>query len=258
YAVKNFELCVETGEIFGFVGKNGAGKSTTIRSILNIISPSDGSITVLGYDSIKDSKKVKELTSYVPSESVFYDGISCMELLKFSASFSDKPIEDIEKLADFFDLDLSKKINDLSLGNRKKVSLIQAFLKNAKILIFDEPTSGLDPLMQNKFFELVLKAKEEEKTIFLSSHNLSEVEKYCDRVAIIKNGELAELLNMKDVKIRHKQVLTYTTTNGISKSEDINEDINSVVKRLSNLNLSSLEIKNKTVEEEFIDYYKEE
>lgn len=257
-AVKNLNLQINGGEVFGFVGKNGAGKSTTIRSILNLIHPTEGTIEVLGMDSVKMSKAINAKVSYVPSESVFYDNVTSMELFKFCLKFTNSDMDRVNELAEYFELDLNKKVSDLSLGNRKKVSLIQAFLKDSEIIILDEPTSGLDPLMQNKFFSLILKEKSKGKTIFLSSHNLSEVEKYCDRVAIIKDGELVDLFNMKDVKINHKQIVSYTTKDGQNFSYDLEEDINALIKKLSKLDLESLEIKSKTVEDEFIEYYKED
>lgn len=257
-AVKNLNLQINGGEVFGFVGKNGAGKSTTIRSIINLIHPTEGTIEVLGMDSVKMSKAINAKVSYVPSESVFYDNVTSMELFKFCLKFTNSDMDRVNELAEYFELDLNKKVSDLSLGNRKKVSLIQAFLKDSEIIILDEPTSGLDPLMQNKFFSLILKEKSKGKTIFLSSHNLSEVEKYCDRVAIIKDGELVDLFNMKDVKINHKQIVSYTTKDGQNFSYDLEEDINALIKKLSKLDLESLEIKSKTVEDEFIEYYKED
>lgn len=257
-AVKNLNLQINGGEVFGFVGKNGAGKSTTIRSIINLIHPTEGTIEVLGMDSVKMSKAINAKVSYVPSESVFYDNVTSMELFKFCLKFTNSDMDRVNELAEYFELDLNKKVSDLSLGNRKKVSLIQAFLKDSEIIILDEPTSGLDPLMQNKFFSLILKEKSKGKTIFLSSHNLSEVEKYCDRVAIIKDGELVDLFNMKDVKINHKQIVSYTTKGGQNFSYDLEEDINALIKKLSKLDLESLEIKSKTVEDEFIEYYKED
>ncbi len=257
-AVKSLNLEIPEGKIVGFVGKNGAGKSTTIRSILNMINPTSGSISVFGLDSIKDTKKIKDSVSYIPSEASFYDDITCKQLFDFAKQFTDTSDEEIQNLAKYFELDLSKKITELSFGNRKKVTLIQGFLKNSKLMILDEPTNGLDPLMQNKFFELILKEKEKGKTIFLSSHNLSEVEKYCDKVAIIKEGVLVDYFDMKDIKIKHKQVVTYTTSDGKTESFEIEGNINELIVKLSKLDLVTLEIKAKTIEDEFIDYYKEE
>ncbi len=255
-AVKGIDLSVEKGQIVGFVGKNGAGKSTTLRTMLNMLNPTQGTIEILGLDSEKDSKLIKTMVSYVPSESAFYENVTCEKLLQFALGFTKTSVEEMKNLCEYFELDITKKIDELSFGNKKKLSIIQGFLKNSQLLVLDEPTNGLDPLMQNKFFELLLQEKKKGKTIFLSSHNLSEIEKYCDKVAIIVDGEIADYFDMKDVKIKHKQVVSYTTKDGISKNYEIEEDINSLIQKLSKLNLESLEIKTKTVEDEFISYYR--
>ncbi len=255
-AVKGIDLSVDKGLIVGFVGKNGAGKSTTLRTMLSMLNPTEGKIKILGLDSEKDSKKIKSMVSYVPSESSFYENITCEKLLCFALKFTKTSVDEMRALSEYFELDLTKKIEELSFGNKKKLSLIQGFLKNAELIVLDEPTNGLDPLMQNKFFELLLKEKEKGKTIFLSSHNLTEIEKYCDKVAIIVDGEIADYFDMKDVKIKHKQVVSYTTKEGISETFEIDEDINLLLQKLVKLDLENLEIKTKTVEDEFISYYK--
>ncbi len=256
-AVDNISFSVEKGEIFGFVGKNGAGKSTTIRAMLNMIFPTTGEITIGGLSSVKDTKEIKSFASYMPSETSFYENLKAKELLKFVANFSEVGEFKIKYLADYFELDLSKKISEMSLGNKKKVSIVAALLKDSKLLILDEPTSGLDPLMQNKFFELILKLKKKGATVFLSSHNLVEIENYCDRVAIIKDGKIIDVVDMKTVtKSKTKQV-SLSTAEGKQKSFDFEGDVNDLVKTLHKLNLKDVEIKTKTITEEFIKYYKE-
>ncbi len=257
-AVNDLTISINKGDIVGFVGKNGAGKSTTMRSMLNMINITSGTISILNMDSKADTKAIKKRVSYVPSEASFYDNITCDKLLRFAASFTNTSTEEVKSLADYFELDLSKKIDELSFGNKKKLSLIQGLIKQCDVIVLDEPTNGLDPLMQDKFFELILKEKERGKTVFLSSHNLTEIEKYCDKVAIIKDGELVDFFDMKDVKIKHNQIVSYTTADGISETFELNTDINELILRLSKLNLKNLEIKNKSVQEEFIGYYKEE
>ncbi len=255
-AVKGINLSVDKGQIVGFVGKNGAGKSTTLRTMLSMLNPTHGKIKILGLDSEKDSKAIKNIVSYVPSESAFYENITCEKLLKFALGFTKTSVEEMRELCEYFELDLSKKIDELSFGNKKKLSLIQGFIKNAELMILDEPTNGLDPLMQNKFFELLLKQRDNGKTIFLSSHNLTEIEKYCNKVAIIVDGEIADYFDMKDVKIKHKQIVSYTTKDGISESYELEQDINLLIQKLAKLDLESVEIKTKTVQDEFISYYK--
>lgn len=257
-AVNSIDLKIEKGEIIGFVGKNGAGKSTTIRCMMNVLFPSKGSITIDGLDSVTDAKKLRKVISYMPSEAEFSEGITSFELFKFCAMFTKNGLDKALELARYFELDPYKKIGTLSLGNRKKVSIIHSLIKEAKVIILDEPTSGLDPLMQEKFFTRILKEKEKGTTIFLSSHNLSEVEKYCDKVAIIKDGELVDYLNMKNVRINRQKMVAYTTKQGENESYIYDENINELVKKLATLDLDSLEIKNASVEDEFIKYYKED
>ncbi len=257
-AVDNLNFEVSNGEIVGFVGKNGAGKSTTIKALMNFINPTSGTITVHGFDSIKDSKKIRSIVSYMSSETVFYDNLKVEKFLDFCIEFSEATKEDVINLANYFELNINKKLAELSLGNKKKVAIIAAMIKDSKILILDEPTNGLDPLMQNKFFELLLKEKAKGKTIFLSSHNLNEIEKYCDKAIIIKDGKLVDYLDMSNVKLKCKQVVSYTTKDKKSTSFVFDGDINELTKTLATMDLETLEIKNSTVEDEFISYYKGE
>lgn len=257
-AVDDISFSVGKGEIVGFAGKNGAGKSTTIRCMLNMLFPTAGSITINSLDAQKDTKKIKGFLGYIPSDPAFYGNITCLELFRLCTYFSKNTLEKALSLAEFFELDANKKIGQLSLGNRKKVSIIAALLKSNKIIILDEPTSGLDPLMQEKFFDLMLKEKENGTTIFLSSHNLSEIEKYCDRVIIIKNGKIADNINMHKLKKEHKQTVSYTSFDGKEVSYEFDGDINDLVKVLSGIKLKTLEIKNVSIEDEFIKFYKGE
>lgn len=257
-AVDSLDLEIDEGEIIGFVGKNGAGKSTTIRCMMNILFPSKGSITIAGLDSAQNAKELRKVISYMPSEAEFSEAITSYELFKFCTRFTSNGLDKALELARYFELDTSKKIGALSLGNRKKVSIIHALIKEAKVIILDEPTSGLDPLMQEKFFARILQERKNGTTIFLSSHNLGEVERYCDKVAIIKDGVLVDYLNMKNVQVRRQKMVSYTLKSGEKKSYIFEENINDLVKELSKLELSSLEIKNASVEDEFIKYYKED
>ena len=254
-AVINLNLKINKGEIVGFVGKNGAGKSTTIKAMFNFIHPTNGSIKINDLDSVKDSTKLKSIMSYVPSEPYYYPNVTAREVLTLTCKCSGSNIASMNKLAHYFELDLDKPIDSLSLGNRKKVAIINAFLKRTPIIILDEPTSGLDPLIQNKFFALLLDVKREGKTIFLSSHNLAEIEKYCDRVAIIKDGSLINCLDMNNVRENRSKYLTCTLRDGRVVHQKIEEDINDIIVKLSSLDIVDLEIKTKSVEEEFMHYY---
>ncbi|MEI5907716.1 ABC transporter ATP-binding protein [Bacillus spongiae] len=199
--IEDITFSVKEGEIFGFIGPNGAGKSTTIRTMMNFIYPSSGSVSILGHDSVKESKEIRKKVGYLPSEVHYYDDLKAGELLKYSAGFyKGNQTNRIEELAERLDLDLNRKIEDLSFGNKKKVGIIQAMLHKPKLLILDEPTSGLDPLMQNIFFDLLKGMRESGTTIFFSSHYLGEVQKLCDRVAIIKDGKLIKVESIEDLR----------------------------------------------------------
>ncbi len=257
-AVDAVNLDITEGKIYGFVGKNGAGKSTTIRTMMNMLYPTDGEIQIGGLDSIKDTKKIKKTTSYMPSDITYYDNLKVMQFLKFILKFTSKSLDDALELARHFELDTSKKIAELSLGNKKKVSIIAMLLKDADVLVLDEPTNGLDPLMQKKFFEIIIQLRDSGVTTFLSSHNLLEIERYCDEVAIIKDGKIVEVFDMAKVDIKHKQTVTYKIKGQEEVSRDITEDINELIQKLAGYDLDYLEIKNKSVEDEFIGYYESE
>lgn len=187
--VVDLSLEVNQGEIYGFLGPNGAGKSTTIRSILGLNHFTDGRIHVFGKDVRGNQTEVLKQIGYMPSEAMFYNNMRVEEVLKFAADSRKADCkEEAEKLCDCLQVDLKKKISELSLGNRKKVSIICAMQHKPDLYIFDEPTSGLDPLMQKEFFTLIEERRAKGATFFLSSHVLSEVRQYCDRVAIIKEG----------------------------------------------------------------------
>lgn len=254
-AVDNISLDIKKGRIYGFVGKNGAGKSTTIRVMMNMLMPSSGSVTINNLDAVEDSKRIKEFTSYMPSDITYYDNLKVSKFFEFNLEFSGKTKDDMADLAKYFELDLNKKIAELSLGNKKKVSIIAMLLKGSDVLILDEPTSGLDPLMQKKFFDLILKEKEAGVTVFLSSHNLLEIERYCDEVAIIKDGKIVDIVDLDKVSIKHQQVVEYKIRDGQEVRRDVVGDINDLVRELSLLDLEYLEIKNKSVESEFIGFY---
>jgi ABC-2 type transport system ATP-binding protein len=192
--IEELTFSIEEGEIFGFIGPNGAGKSTTIRLLLNLIHPTAGSAKVFGKDIVRDSRDIRRDTGYLPSEVHYYDDMKVADLLRYSAGFHGKLDENrMRRLAERLDLDLSRKIADLSFGNRKKVGIVQALLHSPRLLILDEPTGGLDPLMQHVFFDLLKEEQNRGTTIFFSSHILSEVQRMCGRVAIIRDGRLVRV-----------------------------------------------------------------
>lgn len=185
------DLRVEQGDIFGFIGPNGAGKSTTIRALLGLISPTSGNGRVFGMDIEKEKERVLERVGYMPSEAMFYNGMRVSEIIKFSASLHKKDCSDeAKRLCERLMLDTSKKVEQLSLGNRKKVSIVCAFQHKPDLYVLDEPTSGLDPLMQKEFYSILRERNKEGATIFLSSHVLSEIQRNCTQAAIIREGKI--------------------------------------------------------------------
>ncbi|WP_234124412.1 ABC transporter ATP-binding protein [Clostridium hydrogenum] len=274
--ISNVNLSIEQGEIFGFIGPNGAGKSTTIRTLLGLIHPTSGSATIFGKSCIEHPEVRKEL-GYLPSEVFYYDNMRVIDLLKYSASFYKKDCtKRINDLAEVMNLDLKKKINDLSFGNKKKVGIVQGLLHEPKLIILDEPTSGLDPLMQQRFFELLGEENKKGATIFFSSHILSEVQKMCSRVALIKEGKIIKLEKMstlqensyKKISIEAKVPISKDTFNirGISgfksKGNTVNfmfkGDINSITKKIAELELRNISIDEPNLEEIFMHYYVKE
>ncbi|WP_064093496.1 ABC transporter ATP-binding protein [Rossellomorea aquimaris] len=271
--IENISFSIDEGEIFGFIGPNGAGKSTTIRTLLNFIYPTEGSAEIFGKNIVTHSKEIRQLVGYLPSEVNYYDDMKAIDLLMYSAKFhqyaNKKRMFD---LAEKLQLDMNKKIEDLSFGNRKKVGIIQALLHEPKLLILDEPTGGLDPLMQNVFFELIKVEREKGATIFFSSHILSEVQKMCDRVAIIKEGKLVtvervETLtknNLKKISISaHSGVDIPLSLEGIVNQERTlhgvkflyNGDMKLLLNHLSTIEIQDLLIEEPSLEEVFMHYY---
>jgi len=269
-------LSVEQGEVFGFIGPNGSGKSTTIRTLLGLIHPTSGSAEIFGKSCTTNPEIRKEL-GYLPSEVFYYDNMRVIDLLKYSASFYKKDCtKRINELAEIMDLDLKKKIDDLSFGNKKKVGIVQGLIHEPKLIILDEPTSGLDPLMQQKFFELIAQENKKGATVFLSSHILSEVQKMCERIALIKDGKIIKLEkmsalqenNFKRIKIEAPSNLdkTFFEMTGVSKLEIDGKaisflfkgDINKVIKRLVQTEILNLSIDEPDLEEIFMHYYVKE
>ena len=270
--VKDISLELKKGEIFGFIGPNGAGKSTTIRSIMNLINKTSGKILIKEKELGKNDVDLKEIIGYLPGEIYLYDDFKVKEILDFHEKFYKKDIHQRrEELVKLLKLDEEKKIEDLSLGNLKKLGIVLAFMHEPEIVILDEPTSGLDPIMQQVFYELLLNEKKKGVTIFYSTHILSEVSKICDRVGIIKNGHLLKVEKVKDLE---KRSLTFTTIMS-KQAEDIIKDLklevikkseneikfknelqpNILLKELSKYDIEKILIEEATLEDMFIHYY---
>jgi len=274
--IVDVNLQVKEGEIFGFVGPNGAGKSTTIRTLLNFNFPTSGYGTILGKDIVKESSEIKKYIGYVPSEVKFYDESKVKDIIRYAESFYENTNkEDTDELCKELEVELEKKMSELSLGNKKKVAIVQALIHNPKLLILDEPTNGLDPLIQKKLFNILEKQRAKGTTIFLSSHNLVEVENLCDRVAVIKDGKIIDVIEI-DKLARKTGVKITLKAEGIDnkkveefKGEIIENnkgeitfsfigDIDKLIKEIAKFNVEKLLIGEHTLEDTFMDYYKRE
>ena len=253
--VNDISLAVEQGDIFGFLGPNGAGKSTTIRSMLGMIHYQSGSIELLGMDAKTQQKEILRQVGYMPSEAMFYPSMKVKDVIKFAA---DARKMNCEKEAAYIckklEVNLDKRISQLSLGNRKKVSVVCAMQHKPKLLIFDEPTSGLDPLMQEAFFDLILEYNKQGTTCFLSSHVLSEVKRYCNNATIIREGKIIatdSVENLSRSDVRHIKLWRKGKLEEFVHRGDINE----LLKQLQDTQIDDLLIEQPTLDEVFMHFY---
>jgi ABC-2 type transport system ATP-binding protein len=264
---------VKEGEIFGFIGPNGAGKSTTIRLLLSLIYPTSGSAKVFGKDAIAHGPEIRRHIGYLPSEVFYYEGMTVKNLLRYSARFYDGDcVQRMHELAEIMELDLNRRIEDLSYGNKKKVGIVQGLLHSPKLLFLDEPTSGLDPLMQRKSFDLIRQENARGVTVFFSSHILSEVQRLCTRVGIIREGRMVEISDIRTLQ-QNNYKKVHVVADGLSpasfegpgvtnlQAENgavrflFKGDINAVLQRISGLQVTDVTIEEPTLEEIFMHYY---
>jgi ABC-2 type transport system ATP-binding protein len=264
---------VDEGEIFGFIGPNGAGKSTTIRLLLSLIHPTSGSARVFGKDVVQHGPEIRRDIGYLPSEVYYYEGMKVKDLLKYSASFYDCDCDErINQLSDTMELEMNRRITDLSYGNKKKVGIVQGLLHSPKLLFLDEPTAGLDPLMQRKFFDLIREENKRGVTVFFSSHILGEVQRLCNRVGIIREGKIAEISDIKTLQQNNYKKVRVEAAGldpaafnlpGVTnlQSEDstvhffFKGDINLVMQKISSVQVRDVTIEEPTLEEIFMHYY---
>lgn len=255
--VKNVSFSVKEGDIFGFLGPNGAGKSTTIRSMLGFIQYESGDIKLLSKDAKKQREEILREIGYMPSEAMFYPHMKVKEIIKMAADLRKMDCsKEAEKLCERLQVDVNKRINELSLGNRKKVSIVCAMQHKPKLFIFDEPTSGLDPLMQTIFFDLIKEYVKEGATCMLSTHILSEVKQYCNNVAIMKDGEIKRVDSVENItKTSAKRVKVVKD----GKYEDyiFEGDLNDLMKDLSVHDISDIMIEEPSLDEIFMGYYED-
>jgi len=274
--IEKINLSINDNEIFGFIGPNGAGKSTTIRLLLNLIFPTAGSARIMGMDIIRDTRRIKQAIGYIPSEAGTYGSMTVNDFLDYSGRFYNFSGLEARKIrmADIFELDLKRKVEDLSTGNRRKVAIIQSLMHSPRLLILDEPTTGLDPLMQARFFDLLREENSRGMTIFYSSHVLSEIQMLCGRVAIIRDGRIIkeeeiETLRRKQLKKiglefdgkPDERIFSLPGVKDLSKGADhsvsfmYSGDINELVRIMAGIRILNLTIEEPTLEEIFLHYY---
>lgn len=271
HAVDDVSFSVEKGEVFGFLGPNGAGKTTTIRCMMDYIRPTGGSITILGEDAQKDSVSLKGKAGYLSDSSRFYDHWSVRKHLLFQQSLRGTS-ENLRELLEKFGLDRNLRFSSLSSGNKRKLSIILALMNDPKILILDEPTVSLDPLLQNSLHSYLKDFAKTGGTVFMSSHNLSEVEKICDRVGIIKDGKMVATEKISDMKLAKMYDVSFhaenidpnifldENTKLVNHTESfivlkVKGDINPIVQKLSRLRVYDLEITHVSLEDIFMEFY---
>ena len=273
--VFNLSFEVNRGEIFGMLGPNGAGKTTTIRQLMGFIKSDKGSAKILDMDCFVNRENIQLKLGYLPGEIAFMDEMKGSDFIRFIAEMkSIKSKKRINDLTDLFELDANRKIKNMSKGTKQKIAIVCAFMNDPEVVILDEPTSGLDPLMQKKFIELILEEKKKGTTIFMSSHIFEEVEKTCDRTAILKDGKLIAIENMEELKskknknfevvfktneeaLNFKNKISFKSelNNNIVKLSIINNEINNFIKELSNYDILDINSSTQTLEELFLHFY---
>jgi ABC-2 type transport system ATP-binding protein len=271
-AIDKLSLQVEQGEIYGFIGPNGAGKSTTIRLLLNFIKADKGTISVLGMLPQKDDVKIKQQTGYVSSETFMYNDMRVKDLFSFTEDFHKiNASVQIKKLIEILDIDVNKKFEQLSFGNRKKVSIACALLHSPKLIILDEPSNGLDPVIRTHLYDLLKEEQKQGATIFFSSHVLSEVQRFCTRIGLIKEGKLikettaAEFTNVgyRQVHIETDAMINFSDLAGVAGLQQQGSSIhfmysgnpNELIKLLGGINIKSIDIEEPELENVFMHYF---
>lgn len=267
--VEDLTLSVKKGEIFGFLGPNGAGKTTTIRTLLGYLYPTSGSATIFGRNIEEDIVEIKREVAYIPGDLNIYGYMTGKEFLDYFAALRNREMTLLDELLKIFNVPLDRKLKGYSRGMKQKIGIIQAFMDDPEMVIMDEPTLGLDPLLQQKFYDFLIKQKNRGKTMFLSSHILSEVDRVCDRVGIIKDGNLIALEDVETLKSKRGKIIRLKIK---EKPESFNgpkdmkikngwiefialDDIDSWIKTFSKYTIQDLVINDFSLEDIFIHYY---
>ncbi|MFH0865885.1 MAG: ABC transporter ATP-binding protein [Bacteroidota bacterium] len=274
-AVDGLSLRVKEGEIYGFIGPNGAGKSTTIRMLLNFIKADYGNIKVLGFSPTKHGVEIKKNTGYVSADTFIYSDMKVKELFRFTESFHKiDASKKTKQLTEILEIDIHKKFEQLSFGNRKKVAIACALLHSPKLIILDEPSNGLDPVIRSNMYELLKEEQKNGATIFFSSHVLSEVQHFCTRIGLLKEGKLIKETSAADftnvgylqVRIESKEAIDFSSLQGIAGltlQDNVYHFIfsgnpNDLIKKLSTANIDSLHISEPELENVFMHYFEKE
>lgn len=276
YAVRGLDFDIKNSEVYGFLGPNGAGKTTTIRMLMNFIQPTQGEAKILDLDTVNDSVEIKAKVGYLSGEIAFYSKMKGRQFLEYMNELqSPKRPNYLRELIRLFQFDASQKIGQLSKGNRQKLGIIQAFMHEPEVLILDEPTGGLDPLMQEAFYELVRQTKARGATLFISSHNLSEVQKMCDRIGFIREGKLIAEQTIADFSKESTQVYDISFANDAPLTElkriknaritahtpryvtvKLKGDLTPLLSTLARYKVNSLDRRESALEEEFLAFYR--
>lgn len=279
-AIQNLKLDVSEGEIFGFLGLNGAGKTTTIRILLDLLRPTSGKAYIFGHDCQRDGIQARSQVGYLPGEMGIYSDLTGIEVLDFLAGLNDQHVNNKwrRKLQDRLELpdtDLRRKLREYSTGMKRKLGLIQAFQSDPRLLILDEPTEGLDPLMQGSFYHLLAYSQQRGRTVFMSSHVLSEVEKVCNRVAVLRKGELVLLSTVDEARRLAPRLVRVSFSKAVSFDSNFPSGIEAVELRpmiwslhvegvlgplmelLKRFPVADVEIEHPGLEDVLIKYYRE-
>ncbi len=269
--VEDVSFNVKEGEIMGFIGPNGAGKTTTIRAIVGLLKPTDGSVAIINHDAFKEGDKARGELGYAGGEPSYFPNLTVLENLKLVADLKGVSYDRIDYLATKLELNLTRKASELSLGNKKKMCIVMALLSSPKLIVLDEPTVGLDPIIKLNFFELMEEEKKRGASILISSHTLTDIQRLCDRVAIIKQGKIIAVEEMAQLKTKQLKTVTIETSysspqitlSGVSNLKsngnlikfNYNGEMKKLIKFLNSIDVTNISIEDAGLEEIFLHFY---
>ena len=269
--VEDVSFNVKEGEIMGFIGPNGAGKTTTIRAIVGLLKPTDGSVAIINHDAFKEGEKARGELGYAGGEPSYFPNLTVLENLKLVANLKGVSYDRIDYLATKLELNLTRKASELSLGNKKKMCIVMALLSSPKLIVLDEPTVGLDPIIKLNFFELMEEEKKHGASILISSHALTDIQRLCDRVAIIKQGKIIAVEEMEQLKTKQLKTVTIETSysspqitlSGVSNLKsngnlikfNYNGEMKKLIKFLNSIDVTNISIEDAGLEEIFLHFY---